>query len=159
MSSRVKEHHDHTTQSIFHHGLIKLIISTALQREGKTWDYFLFWSGFQIKQEEQQTKKHVDKGKTLVRKLGQKIKVEEKKDIKLEEVTEPSKEDYEPKKFSANSRGKGMLFTKKEVVPSIPFSLKNSADNKLDQSMMKNGLCSVVMILFNPAWNFLQTLQ
>ena len=79
MSSRVKEHHDHTTQSIFHHGLIKLIISTILQREGKTWDYFLFWSGFQIKQEEQQTKKHVDKGKTLVRKLGQKIKSKDKK--------------------------------------------------------------------------------
>ena len=52
MSSRVKGHHDHTSQSIFHHGLIKLIISTALQREGKTWDFFLFWSGFQIKQEE-----------------------------------------------------------------------------------------------------------
>ena len=79
MSSRVKEHHDHTTQSIFHHGLINLIISTTLQREGKTWDYFLFWSGFQIKQEEQQTKKHVDKGKTLVRKLGQKIKIKYKR--------------------------------------------------------------------------------
>ena len=30
MSSRVKDHQDHTSQSIFHHGLIKLIISTAL---------------------------------------------------------------------------------------------------------------------------------
>ena len=57
MSSRVKGHQDHTSQSIFHHGLIKLIISTTLQREGKTWNYFLFWTGFQIKQEEQQTKK------------------------------------------------------------------------------------------------------
>ena len=52
MSSRVKGHQDHNSQSIFHHGLIKLIISTALQREGKTWNYFLFWTGFQIKQEE-----------------------------------------------------------------------------------------------------------
>ena len=57
MSSRVKGHQDHTTQSIFHHGLIKLIISIDLQKEGKTWDYFIFWSSFQIKQEEQQTKK------------------------------------------------------------------------------------------------------
>ena len=32
MSSRVKGHQDHTTQSIFHHGLIKLIISNALQK-------------------------------------------------------------------------------------------------------------------------------
>ena len=36
MSSKVKGHQDHTSPSIFHHGLIKLIISTALQREGKT---------------------------------------------------------------------------------------------------------------------------
>ena len=72
-----------------------MIISTVLQREGKTWDYFLFWSGFQIKQEEQSIKKHVDKGKTLVRKLGQKVKSEDKKDVKIEEVTEPSKRDIE----------------------------------------------------------------
>jgi len=36
MSSRVRGHQDHTSQSIFHHGLIKLIISTVLQSEGKT---------------------------------------------------------------------------------------------------------------------------
>ena len=79
MSSRTKEHHDHTAQSIFHHGLIKLIISTVLQTEGKTWDYFLFWSGFQINQEGQPTKKHVYKGQTLIRKLGQTFKAEDKK--------------------------------------------------------------------------------
>ena len=79
MSNMIKEHHDHTAQSIFHHGLIKLIINTILQREGKTWDYFLFWSGFQINQEGQPTKKHVDKGQTLIRKLGQKVKAEDKK--------------------------------------------------------------------------------
>ena len=46
MSNRVKGHIDHSSQSISHHGLIKLIISTALQDEGKTWYFFLFWSGF-----------------------------------------------------------------------------------------------------------------
>ena len=40
MSSRIREHQDHTKQSIFHHGLIKLIISTVLQKKGKYWDYF-----------------------------------------------------------------------------------------------------------------------
>ena len=95
MSSRIKEHHDHTAQSIFHHGLIKLIISTILQREGKTWDYFLFWSGFQNNQEGQPTKNHVDKGQALIRKLGQKFRAEDKKCVKLEEVTELSKGDYE----------------------------------------------------------------
>ena len=117
MSSRIKEHHHHTAQSIFHHGLIKLIINTALQKEGKTWDYFLFWSGFQIKQEEQPTKKHVDKGQTLVRKLGQKVKSEDKKEVKLEEVIETSKGDYEPQQPSADNKGKSSLFIKKEDQP------------------------------------------
>ena len=53
MSSRVKGHEYHTSQSIFHHGLIKLIISTVFQKEGKTWDFSLLWSGFQVKQEDQ----------------------------------------------------------------------------------------------------------
>ena len=123
MSSKVKGHQEHTTQSIFHHGLIKLIIRAALQRERKTWDYFLFWSSFQIKQEEKQTKKHVDKGKTLVRKLGQKIKVEDKKDIKLEEVPEPSNEDYEHQQSSADNKAKSSLFTEKEIIPCLPFLL------------------------------------
>ena len=79
MSNRVKGHMDHTSQSIFHHGLIKLIISTVLQTEGKNWDFFLFWSGFQVRHEDQQPKKQVDKGKILVRKLGQKVKCEDKK--------------------------------------------------------------------------------
>ena len=56
-SSRVKEHQDHTQQSIFHHGLIKLIISTTLQKKGNTWDYFLFWSGFQSEKEDQSKKR------------------------------------------------------------------------------------------------------
>ena len=30
ISSRMKEHQDHTKQSVFHHGLIKLVISTVL---------------------------------------------------------------------------------------------------------------------------------
>ena len=35
ISCRVREHQDHTKQSIFHHGLIKLIISTILQKGEK----------------------------------------------------------------------------------------------------------------------------
>ena len=95
MSSRIKEHQDHISQSIFHHGLIKLIISSVLQKEGKTWDYFLFWSGFQNNQEGQPTRKQVDKGQTLIRKLRQKVKAEDEECVKLEEVAEPSKGDYE----------------------------------------------------------------
>ena len=31
---------------VFHHGLIKLIICTVLQKKNRSWDHFLFWSGF-----------------------------------------------------------------------------------------------------------------
>ena len=57
MSNRVKKHQDHTKQSVFHHGIIKLVISTVLQKREKTWEYFLFWSGFQIEKEEQYQKR------------------------------------------------------------------------------------------------------
>ena len=59
----------------------------------------------------------MDKGKTLVTKLGQKIKSEDKKKVKLEEAPEPLKYDYEPQKFSADSKGKYSLFTQKEDQP------------------------------------------
>ena len=69
MFSRIKEHQDHTRHPIFHHGLIKLNINNVLQKEGKTWEYFLFWSGFQNSQEGQSNRKQDDKGQTLIRKL------------------------------------------------------------------------------------------
>ena len=46
MSNRVKGHFDHTNQSVFYHGLIKLIICTVLKKKNRSWDQFSFWSGF-----------------------------------------------------------------------------------------------------------------
>ena len=76
MSSRVKEHQDHTKQSIFHHGLIKLIISTELQKRRKTWDYFLFWSRFQSEKEDQSKRTQVNKSQNLVKKFKKEVIVE-----------------------------------------------------------------------------------
>ena len=76
MSNNVKKHQDHTKQSIFHHGLIKLIISTMLRKKEKTWDYFLFWSGFQTKKEDQAQKRQLNKGHNLVKKLKKRVIVE-----------------------------------------------------------------------------------
>ena len=59
----------------------------------------------------------MDKWKTLVRKLGQKIKSEDKKEVKLEESLEPLKDDNKPQKFSAESKGKYSLFPQKEEQP------------------------------------------
>ena len=100
-----------------HHGLIKLIISTALQKEGKTWDFFLSWSGFQVNQEDQQTRKQADKGKVLVRKLGQKVKSEDKKEVKREEASEAVKDESEPKEFLADTKGQYSLFIEVKEQP------------------------------------------
>ena len=85
MSSRVKEHQDHTKQSVFHHGIIKLVISTALHKREKTWEYFLFWSGFQTEKEEHYQKRQLDKGQNLIKKLKNKVIVKD------EEGSEPGK--------------------------------------------------------------------
>ena len=53
ISNRIKGHMDHTHQSVFHNGLIKLIICTVLQKKSRSWDHFLFWSGFPNEQEDQ----------------------------------------------------------------------------------------------------------
>ena len=76
MSSRVREHRDHTKQYIFHHGLIKFIISTVLQKKGKTWDYFLFWSGFQSEKEDQSKSRQMNKSHSLVKKLKKEVIIE-----------------------------------------------------------------------------------
>ena len=46
MSNIIKGNFNHTNQSVFHHGLIKLIICTVLKKKNRSWDHFLFWSGF-----------------------------------------------------------------------------------------------------------------
>ena len=81
----MKEHQDHTKQSILHHGLIKPVISTVLQKRDKTWEYFLFWSGFQTEKEEKSQKRQLDKGQNLIKKLKNKVSV------KNEEGGEPER--------------------------------------------------------------------
>ena len=115
MSSRIKEHQDHTRQSIFHHGLIKLIINSVLQKEGKTWEYFIFWLGFQNSQEGQSNRKQADKGQTLIRKLRQKTKVKNEDTIQLKEVTKPAKEDCESKQHLDDSESKYLQSVNKET--------------------------------------------
>ena len=78
---------------------------------------FHFLSGFQNSQEGQSTRKQVDKGQTLNRKLRQKVKVEDEECVKLEEVTEPAKEDCESKQHPDDSENKDLQFIHKETHP------------------------------------------
>ena len=75
----------------------------------------------------------MDKGQTLIRKLGQKFKSEDKKCVKLEEVTEPSKGDYEPQQLSADSKGKFLLFIKKE---DQPVQNRTPAETLMDEKIV-----------------------
>ena len=44
---RVRNHPDHTSHSVFHHGLIKLLITTELEKNNKSWQNFIFFYGFE----------------------------------------------------------------------------------------------------------------
>ena len=59
MAMRFKNHPNHT-YSVFHHGLIKLLIDKELEKKELTWPHFLFWSGFKVERladaEEQERK-------------------------------------------------------------------------------------------------------
>ena len=65
---------------MFHHGLIKLVISTVLRKKEKTWEYFLFWSGFQTEKEDQTQKRQLNKGHNLVKKMKRRVTVKTKED-------------------------------------------------------------------------------
>ena len=69
MSNRIKGHSDHTNQSLFHHVLTKLIICTVLQKENRSWDHFLFWSGFTIEQGDHVKKRLLNKQYGFVNKF------------------------------------------------------------------------------------------
>ena len=88
MSSKIKEQDDHTSQSLFHHGLIKLIIITVLQHEGRNWDFFLFWSDIHPQREDQKPKRQTDKGKVMIKKLGHSLQSTSKDEIKVKKVIE-----------------------------------------------------------------------
>ena len=123
MSSKIKQNEDHTSQSLFHHGLIKLIITTVLQHEGRTWDFFLFWSDVHPQKEDQQPKRQTDKGKVMIKKLGHSVKSTSKDEVKAKKVTEQVaeqvKDDSQLKVASDSMRNKYSLFAGEEVQPCL----------------------------------------
>ena len=102
MSSRVKEHQDHTKQFVLHHGLIKLVISNVLRKKEKTWEYFLFWSGFQTEKEDQTGKRQLKKGHNLVKKLKNKVIVNIEEDNVLEKSMTQGHENVEVEQQTRN---------------------------------------------------------
>ena len=50
MVTWVQTHPEHTSRSIYHQGLIKLLIISHLNKDGRNWDSFLLESGFEEKE-------------------------------------------------------------------------------------------------------------
>ena len=73
MSNKIKGHIDHTHQSVFHHGLIKLIICIVLQRKKRSWEHFLFWSSFTNEQEDQVKKSLMNKKFDFVKRFKKEL--------------------------------------------------------------------------------------
>ena len=104
MSDRVKGNKDHTQQSIFHHGLIKLIVNTNLQKKGRTWEHVVFWLGIHNQQEGQPKKRQMNKQHCLVKRLKREIVEDLVKDSIQEEVLVQKFEDsvYEESREAIN---------------------------------------------------------
>ena len=66
MVTWVQAHPEHTARSVYHHGLIKLLLISQLNREGWTWESFLSELGFEEKTKE--------KGKRVTEDLNQQMK-------------------------------------------------------------------------------------
>ena len=53
-ATRVKSHIDHTSQSIFQHSLVKLLLVTELKKKNRSWQHFWLWSSFEPERSEAQ---------------------------------------------------------------------------------------------------------
>ena len=87
MSDRVKGNKNHTQQYLFHHGLIKLIVNTVLQKKGRTCEHFVFWLGIHTQQEGHPKKRQMNKQHCLVKMLKREIVEELVKDGIQKEVS------------------------------------------------------------------------
>ena len=65
MIARVHSHQEHTVCSIFHQGLIKLLIFFHLKKKGKTWKEFLFESRFDAEKETLNADNQTEQDETL----------------------------------------------------------------------------------------------
>ena len=80
MIAWVRNHPDHSSHLVFHHSLFKLLITAELGKTGRSWQHFIFWSGF-----ESETQDHSDE-EIRRQYIRHKRKVVEGKDEQAQEV-------------------------------------------------------------------------
>ena len=68
MVARARNHPSSSDSNMFHHGLIKLLITQELGKLERSWFHFIFWEGFKVKfkdAEKRKRKKKSSKNKVL----------------------------------------------------------------------------------------------
>ena len=61
MVTWLRNHPDHINNPVFYHGLIKLRITTELEKNDRCWKHFIFWFGFDPEaqmQNDEEIRKH-----------------------------------------------------------------------------------------------------
>jgi hypothetical protein len=130
MSHKVQDEPDHIQNTLFHFGLIKMILVEELRKKERTWEHFLFWGGFELDTQP-------DKGK---RKSSKKIptpqsSLKRRRAITLdlsEEPTSSSKVKKAKKKlvFKEAAEQASTQQTKQANVLNLPYSESDSEPNK-----------------------------
>ena len=85
--------------------------------------FFLFWSDVHPQQEDQQLKRHTDKGKVMMKKLGHTAKPADKDNVKDKKVAKQVKVDSQFKMSSDFSKDKYSLFAGENVQPNLQLPL------------------------------------
>ena len=145
MLDRVKGHKKHTQQSIFHHGLIKLMVNTVLQKKDRTWEHFVFCSGIHTQQEGQPKKRHMNKQHFLVKMLKREIVDELVKDSIREEGSVQKFEEsvYEEVKGALNENKEYFL---ENIKDNHRFDIKHKEDKiSLEQNQTFTGIHEDIM--------------
>ena len=61
MVVRARNHSSSSRINMFHHGLIKLLITQELGKLERSWSHFIFWGGFKVKFKDAEKRKRKKK--------------------------------------------------------------------------------------------------
>ena len=105
-----------------------------LQKKGKTWDYFLFWSGFQSEKEDQSKKRHVNKAHNLVKKLKKEVIVEAEEDSAQERSMTQKVENLESEQHNKADEDEPSKVQRQDL-NHVENTLNGEANQGVDESL------------------------
>ena len=119
MVTWVQTHPEHTARSIYHQGLIKLLVISHLNKDGQSWESFLLGLGF-----EEKVKEKGKRAESSYKKIGDLNQQAEKHVEQTEQIAEEGKDFIEELKV-ANGLFLEALATYETIVKQVKEYLKN----------------------------------